>query len=239
MTYNAPIQNPQSLIWAYAPTIIPYTLTKHQNYGSLLLTPTTAIFQSYISRELKWLHGYGMALIMFVTFPLAIFYARYKPIQSWLVVHLTMNTISAIIAIVSPILIALFDYARPKTTHGIVGITVISLMVIQFVTGGIKRYLRHTLDYVTTFKVLKITHSISGKLFWVLGVIQVGIGLNTMIPFYMGSYQNQWAFYFGFIIFWILIFAVREFIYQKYDKHMEEVGGIKRKGTTLDKVNRF
>jgi Eukaryotic cytochrome b561 len=238
LTYNAPVTLPQSLIYAYAQTTTPQTLSKHQQYGSLVLSQTSAVYQLTMPTDLKWLHGYGMAFIMLVTIPISFYFARYKPVDAWFAVHVTLNVLGLVIAAVSPLLLALFNYTRPSRPHGILGLTLIVLLAGQFVTGWLKIRLQRSLDHATAFKIVKLIHSTSGGVFWIGGIVQVGIGLNTMIPFANRSFLNQWAAYFALVTLWILLLSIKEYAHQKRVKTSDmEESTITRKPTILDNVH--
>lgn len=120
----------------------------------------------------SWLHGIFMALSWTFCFPIGILFARYgKRFKYFFHVHRAFN-ITGVIMTVLALILAVVGGAKPGFSHGILGLIIIALALLQPINGVLRPH--HGERYRAEWELL---HKNTGRLAMLLAVINVTLGL--------------------------------------------------------------
>ncbi|KAJ3261620.1 S-methyl-5-thioribose-1-phosphate isomerase, partial [Borealophlyctis nickersoniae] len=176
--------------------------------GRLVTTLSTGAMKSVpvSSFSEKQAHGFGMATVWLVLFPLSVFWARYlRSTSRWIIAHIVVQTVGTL-GVITFLTVILINSVHPDRPHAQLGVSIVSLMGVQ-VTMGLLNFCGLWVERFDRLrKWFQRVHYTIGASLLVLAVVQVGLGLDTLYPWV----QPSWVAYFSIVLGWITAFAVAE-----------------------------
>ncbi|KAI8901594.1 hypothetical protein BC833DRAFT_577159 [Globomyces pollinis-pini] len=210
-----------NLIWAFNPTSSlnykqeRFTFHAPTHRGSFVaVTSGKTIPNTKTDFPIKQTHGILMMCAWLIVLPSGAFYARYfRTTINWFIVKLIVQTLGLVLAVISTVCILTTQW-RIDGLHGIMGVTVLSLLLVQILFGGVSVIAFSYTPFNSFRGFSKKCHTFIGITLFTLSFVQIGIGLHKIYPWEEKRDGSMfWGFYFGAIIFWIVATFMAELLW--------------------------
>jgi hypothetical protein len=213
------------VIWAFSPRPRPNFENKrtsmhyNSNYRGVMKVKfrTGEVIQSDISIfPWKMAHGLLMGAAWGIFYPAGIFLARYgKSLWAWWKFHVLLQLLGTFciliaLGIIGPLVT---DIATP---HGIIGIIMCCLLLIQLILGVFNVFGWGKLERMYSREFNRRIHQFIGLTFLALSPIQIYLGMDKLWPYYdkVDRYTELWPIFFTLIVFWSICYALAEAYFQ-------------------------
>ncbi|KAJ3277675.1 S-methyl-5-thioribose-1-phosphate isomerase, partial [Borealophlyctis nickersoniae] len=216
---------PMSLLWSFNPASVRnyrgewffYHEPNHRGIVTTTLATGTIVPKAAKAIETKLFHGIGMLVVWLVLFPTAAFYARYRrSTPGWMLVHGTIQSVGVIaIFCFFGIILASHSKVDFTSTHGRLGISLLSLIVLQAIMGFLNFFAMRNESIARIKRVLKIYHTYAGDILIILAMVQAAYGIETVYPWAETKWRGRWLWivYFILCLWWPIAFFCIELWY--------------------------
>jgi hypothetical protein len=159
----------------------------------------------------RQIHGFGMMSIWMFLLPFGAYYARYfRFVSGWVIIKIINQTVASILTLVF-LYFALIGEARFDKPHSFLGIAILVIMFGQIIMG-VLTVMGMSNESMEKFKKFsRLFHMITGYGLFVMGIVQVGLGLQMLYPLEEPRQIEPWAIYFALISMLVIAFGASEF----------------------------
>ncbi|KAJ3086081.1 hypothetical protein HK102_013535 [Quaeritorhiza haematococci] len=161
----------------------------------------------------KQIHGFGMMTVWLLLFPLGVYWARYRrSTHNWMTVHASVQIVGFLM-LLAMFWVILAHYQNWSTPHAALGMTIISLIIVQVFLGAFNLLGLRIESIMRVRPYVRLFHDLVGPACLVMAVAQVALGLNILYPLDEPRGQPAWVVFFVLLAMWVIAFAATEILF--------------------------